>query len=446
MVVEIDNGAGQTCIELRVGLAGVELAQHDLAMGPGQFEDAVGEIAVLVLGNQMQGLFARVGSADDDINHRRLFRFEYDLKADRRDGIEHRTVGTGQRRQIPHRLRRLRCVAASEEAGAIGFERRLPDLDTVRRHQVQHPRHFFAVRTRAARAQDRVLRRQYLGLHKQVAESRVRGIGGSRRQHDFGIAGDVDGAPRAGAVGDVGAAQFDIVFRRHHDFGVQLDIVVAAAEFGTPFRENHLVVIRLGQGWLVCGGPERTVGRIVFPVAHVAERTPIVARAILAPARQRQFLPAAVAAAGIADHQVIAAIGQQLDFRCARIGAIQDTHGHLLFCCTRANIGKLGGVGIERGGFGYLFLQQQHRGLEQGRRGEALLHGLPQQVASERKQAHTLVMRHEGLDQGMRLSTRQARRRVVDGFKEAEFAFEPGSGEPLHIDAGRFRRHHQGQH
>ena len=41
----------------------------------------------------------------------------------------------------------------------------------------------------------------------------------------------------------VHAAQLDVVFRRYHDLGVDVDAVVAAAEFGAPLREDRLVVV-----------------------------------------------------------------------------------------------------------------------------------------------------------------------------------------------------------
>ncbi len=45
----------------------------------------------------------------------------------------------------------------------------------------------------------------------------------------------------------------------------------------------------------------------------------------------------------------------------------------------------------------------------------------------------------------MRLTAPLAGRRVIDGFEKAVFPDEPLIGHALHIQAGRFRRHHQGQ-
>ena len=46
--------------------------------------------------------------------------------------------------------------------------------------------------------------------------------------------------------------------------------------------------------------------------ADVAERAPVVARAVLAPARDRDVAPPAVATACVRDGDVIAAVGQQV--------------------------------------------------------------------------------------------------------------------------------------
>jgi hypothetical protein len=54
--VGIEDRAGQTRVELDIGLAGIELAQHHLAVGPGQVEDAIGQALVLVLLDQSQAI------------------------------------------------------------------------------------------------------------------------------------------------------------------------------------------------------------------------------------------------------------------------------------------------------------------------------------------------------------------------------------------------------
>jgi hypothetical protein len=84
-------------VQLRVGVAQVELAQHDLAVRPRQLEDAVGEVAILVLVDQALGQLAAFGDAGDDVDHGRLLRLEGDRAADGHDRVEHRALAVGQR-------------------------------------------------------------------------------------------------------------------------------------------------------------------------------------------------------------------------------------------------------------------------------------------------------------------------------------------------------------
>src|SRR5690606_17940385 len=126
---------------------------------------------------------------------------------------------------------------------------------------------------------------------------------------------DLDGARGARVIGDAQAAQLDIVLGRYRDLGVRLEATLAAAELGLGIGEDRLVAVdRHGSG-LVGGGPE-------FPalhVAQVAEAAPVVAGAVLAPARDRHVAGAAVAAAGTGQHHVVAAIGQHLDRGAGRV-------------------------------------------------------------------------------------------------------------------------------
>src|SRR6476646_2243105 len=46
--IGINNRAREASIKLRVRFGGVELAKHDLAMSPCEFEDAIGETPILI--------------------------------------------------------------------------------------------------------------------------------------------------------------------------------------------------------------------------------------------------------------------------------------------------------------------------------------------------------------------------------------------------------------
>ncbi len=171
----------------------------------------------------------------------------------------------------------------------------------------------------------------------------------------------------------------------------------------------------------------------------------MIARAVLAPAGQRQLAAAAVAAAGAGNHRVVAAVGQQLHRRSRPVGIGEHAQPRLGRARLAVHFGEAGGVQIFGRGLRYAFLQQQAGGLELRVRFETPLHRPIQQRVRQRQQAHALVMRHERLHQRGRLAQRQPGRGVVDRFVEAIAARGAGFGQPLQISGRGRRRHHQCQ-
>ena len=151
---------------------------------------------------------------------------------------------------------------------------------------------------------------------------------------------------------------------------MRFNLAVAAAKLRARLGENRLVGVGPLERRLVGGRPERAGAG----VADVAKRTPVVAGGVFAPARDGAILPAAIAATGIGDHHVIAAVRQQLHFRYRRVGAAQYPHRHLRAGRNSSGIGRLGALDIQRRRIGNPLLQQQGRGLELRIRLEALLH------------------------------------------------------------------------
>ena len=214
----------------------------DLAVRPGQLEDAVGQVAVVVLLDQRQRAVARLGDAGDDVDACRLVRLRSSRvrgsrRSDRAPSLRCRTAAP---RCIARRVGDG-SAAADELARGRSRTRSAPTAVpcTVIRciiHGGRSPR-----RARPARAEDRLPLAHELGLHEQVAERRMRASAARRRQHDLGVAGQLDRARRVAAVGDADAAQLDVVFGRDADLGVRVDVAVAAAEFGAALREDRLV-------------------------------------------------------------------------------------------------------------------------------------------------------------------------------------------------------------
>ena len=126
-----------------------------------------------------------------------------------------------------------------------------------------------------------------------------------KREHDFGITGQFDDALRVGMVGESHPAQLDIVFGRDADFGVDFQAGVMLAKLGPGLSEDGFAPFGGAPARLMGGGPEFAGGQI----AQIDKSAPAIARGILAPAGDSQLPPAAVAAARVADHHMIAPVG-----------------------------------------------------------------------------------------------------------------------------------------
>ena len=135
-------------------------------------------------------------------------------------------------------------------------------------------------------------------------------------QHDFGVTGQFDGALHVGMIGEGHASQLHIVFRRDADFGVDFQIGMVLTKLGARLGEDGFATFGRAKTRLMSGRPEFAGGHI----AQVDKCSPAIARSVLAPAGDGQIAPTAVAAAGAADHDVVAAVGQELNFGRGQIG------------------------------------------------------------------------------------------------------------------------------
>ena len=97
--VGINQRARQPGIELGLRLRGVEMAQGDLAVGPGEIEGAVGHARALVFFHERQRGFPAFGHAHDQVNAGGFVGRQGDRAPQRDDGIQHGTDGVGQRRR-----------------------------------------------------------------------------------------------------------------------------------------------------------------------------------------------------------------------------------------------------------------------------------------------------------------------------------------------------------
>src|SRR5438045_3820770 len=103
---------------------------------------------------------------------------------------------------------------------------------------------------------------------------------------------------------------------------MQFEIAMALTKFGSGLCENGFVIFCRAQSRLISGGPEFS-GR---HVAQIDERAPVIAGRILAPAGDGEIFPATISATGIADGDMIAAIGKEMNLRRSQDGALEDPH------------------------------------------------------------------------------------------------------------------------
>ncbi len=164
---------------------------------------------------------------------------------------------------------------------AADLHRRAARAHVVHRHHLEHPRRRVLRRARAPRAQHGGRPLEDLGLHEQLAEGRMQHEGHGARQHHLGVAGDLDAALRAAAVGEAHAPQLDVVLGRDRDLQQALDPVRHAVVRGLVGGEARDVAAHLLARGVERGRPDRAAAH----VAQVDERAPVVLRDVFPPAR-----------------------------------------------------------------------------------------------------------------------------------------------------------------
>src|SRR5438132_1826783 len=157
-------------------------------------------------------------------------------------------------------------------------------------------------------------------------------------------------------IGQGNTTQLDVVFGRNARLRMNLEITMALTEFRAGLGENSFVIFCRAQRRLISGGPEFS-GR---HIAQIDERAPVIASRILAPTGNGEIFPATVSAAGIADGDVIAAVGKEMNLRCPRHGSLEDPHNIFALTKTRSRFFQLE-VFRQNAGlrFGMPLLQQQ---------------------------------------------------------------------------------------
>ena len=204
---------------------------------------------------------------------------------------------------------------AAEEPRAIGLPFDGAAEASVDAEHVERPGRRLVGAARAPAEQQAGALRVELGLDEQLAERRVGEVVLGTRQHDLGVAGDLDLARPIAAIGDRQAPHLDVVFRRHGDLQLRLEVAVAPAERDLVELEGRLVLVGLAADRLVGRRPDVARPRI----AQVDEVRARIRGPVLALARDRQAAPGAGAAAGVRERGGVAAVRQEVRVRAGGV-------------------------------------------------------------------------------------------------------------------------------
>ena len=241
----------------------------------------------------------------------------------REDRVEHRADAVRQRPVVGQRRRRPDVPVAADEAHPVGLVLDGPDPLALDHREVGHPHARLVRRPRPPRRDQRVERVEMAGLHEHLGEGGVRVVGRRGRQHDLGVRRQLDLARASTAVGERHAPHLGGVLARDHDLHRRRQRAVAPREGRVVLGEDDLGVDVLRAERLRRRRPR-------LPALHVAqedERPFGVAGRVLAPARDGDVAPAAVAGPRRRDHHRVMAVRQQVrDGRAA--GRRIEAPGH----------------------------------------------------------------------------------------------------------------------
>src|SRR5262245_26347355 len=141
----------------------------------------------------------------------------------------------------------------------------------------------------------------------------------------FRVTGYFDGARDRGKIGDDDAAQLDIFFRRYRQLSMDFESRATMSELRFTLSENRLVILHRQKRGLKGTGPEFARGDIT----QIEEHAEAITRCIFAPSGHRQIVPAAITATAMTDRDMIIAIGEQMNFRCARVRICKNANATL---------------------------------------------------------------------------------------------------------------------
>jgi hypothetical protein len=125
-------------------------------------------------------------------------------------------------------------------------------------------------------------RREEFSLDKKIAERGMGRVGLGVRQHDFGVAGQLNLARARRVVRQRNAPHFGVVFGETTT-SMCVTMPASCARSLPCLRKTQLHTTAGGPHRLIPGGPDRAAA----DVAQIDESAPVVSRYVFAPARDR---------------------------------------------------------------------------------------------------------------------------------------------------------------
>ncbi len=440
--VRVEHVAGQTLEQ--AGLVGTdaEVEQLDVRLRPRQGAGTLERGGIVVLVGQVEHGLARTRDERPERDVRGGPGRQPDAPAQAEDRIEHGAGRIGEGPAVDDRDWRADAAAAPQEACPVGFEfsaaGRLPFDDG----QVGRPDGRLVGRPAPTRGEHRTDLGDELGLHEQLGEGGMGRIGCVGGQDDLRVRRHVDLAGPASLVPDRHPARLGIVFGRHHHFQSGRHRPVAPDHVDPVFEERGLVFVGFDAAGLVAGRPHGAT----LDVAEEHVGAPAVARRVLAPARDGEVTPTAVARPHRRHHHRIPAVGEQL---CLGDGLMRgrETAGRRRHELVHARRGLPSlapgtrGIHLAR----RAFVQEEFGRLDDRLGVKTGAHRAVVEHVGERDQGHALVVRHVRADDGHLLAFGKPGRRVVQRLVPAVAAGRAFTRQMREVLHRRFGRDHRGE-
>ena len=267
--------------------------QNRAPVGASLLDDLLGRSGVPHLVRQRDAGRARGRNTGQPVDRDRRTRFEDEGDSDRGYGVKHRAGRARQRAPVIQCLRIASIAATPDKAHAVRLEAHGSCRSTTDKRQVKEPWRRVCRRARPPRREDRLQLWIEFSLDEELVERWMCGVGRRRTQHDFGVARRAEQSAPIRKIRNEHAAQLHRIVGRNRELAADLKALIPPPDDGASVAEVMSACLVRQQAARPCDHP--TARRRI--VAYMAARTAAIECCVLAPARDRQALPAARAMA-----------------------------------------------------------------------------------------------------------------------------------------------------